>query len=671
MPMSVKALSNLHVELTKLNPEQRQAVFTTEGHVLVLAGAGSGKTRVLTLRIAYLILEKNIPAEEIVALTFTNKAAGEMKERLSHLIGNKLASKVFIGTFHSYCLNLLRRYIPLLGFTEKFSLYSETEVKRIFKQIAASYLEHEQELPPLETSFQVIQLAKTLGEEPQDLKNTWHDQFLKNAYSSLKTSMRAFNAVDFDGLLELTCHLFEQHKDELIEVLEKTRYVLIDEYQDSNPMQFKIATNLSSCHRNLFVVGDDDQSIYGWRGARIENILEFPADSTIKLEQNYRSSFTILEAANSVIGNNKKRHSKRLKSNTVHDEKIQAFHAPSDLEEAQSCVLKLLKIKQEYNLKFSDFAILYRSNALSRSFEMVLSQMVYQTEEGLKKGIPFEVYGGQEFFERSEIKDVMAFLRLFTNPSDQEALLRIINVPRKGISDKTLDLITSYQRSSKDCLFQTLIEISDPLSLHPLKGELSSKAISSLASFVEAYKKAKTCLEEEKSYYKAAVCLLDTVNYDEAIKEEVKSEKMRNFKKESVTLYLENLKNFETSHPNLTLHDFIALNSLDEQFGQDQKKHKDAVSLMTLHSSKGLEFEVCFIVGLEDHILPHEKSVKQTSIEEERRLFYVGLTRGKKKVILSMATSRLRNGKKEDSAPSRFIFEIPKELLDFTSYQII
>lgn len=663
--------SPLLQELNRLNPEQHEAVTTTEGYVLVLAGAGSGKTRVLTLRIAYLILQKHVDPSSIVAMTFTNKAASEMKERLIKLIGTKLAAKVFIGTFHSFCLQLLKQHIQHLGYSDNFSLYSEAEVKRIFKQLAASYLEEEGELPPLENSFQMIQMAKTLGDTPFDKKNSWHDKFLKSTFESLKVSMRAFNAVDFDGLLELSCQLFEKHHDLIKGYLQKIGYVMIDEYQDSNPMQFKIATHLAHYSRNLFVVGDDDQSIYGWRGAKIENILHFPADVKIKLEQNYRSSPTILHAANTVIGHNQNRHQKTLKSNARHDQKITIFHAPTELEEAQAIALKICRMKEELNLKFSDFAILYRSNALSRAFEIALSQMVYKSDTGLKRGVPFVVYGGTEFYERAEIKDVTAYLRLCFNPQDQEALLRIINVPRRGLSDKTLDLVTSYQRQEGHGLYATLTELSDPFTLHPLRDKLSSKALASIAEFYESIEKAKSSFAQKQNFHTTLKALLEDIDYKSAIKEDVKSEKMRNFKEESVNLFLDNLKSFETSYPHLGLSDFLATINLDDNFNLDAKNQQDAVSLMTLHSSKGLEFEVCFIVGLEDHILPHEKSLKQSSLEEERRLFYVGLTRGKAKVILSMAKKRARNGKLEESAPSRFLFEIPQELLEITTHNLL
>jgi DNA helicase II / ATP-dependent DNA helicase PcrA len=659
----------LFAELKRLNPEQYQAVTTTKGFVLVLAGAGSGKTRVLTLRIAYLILTQGVSPEAIVAMTFTNKAAGEMKERLIKLIGHKLASKVFIGTFHSFCLKLLRNYIHHLGYTENFTLYSESDVKRIFKQLAATYLDENGELPPLDNSFSAILMAKTLGEIPKDQKNSWHDEFLKSTYESLKISMRAFNAVDFDGLLDLTCALFEHHPHLVEDLLCKTEYVLIDEYQDSNPMQFKIAQGLSSHHKNLFVVGDDDQSIYGWRGARIENILNFPADTKIKLEQNYRSSPTILHAANAVIGNNKTRHQKTLKSNARHDDKISIFHAPTDTEEAQAVVLRLLKIKEEQNLKFSDFAILYRSNSLSRPFELALNNMVYKTNDGFKRGIPHIVVGGLEFFERAEVKDVTAFLRLCVNPCDQEALLRVINVPRRGLSDKILDTITSYQRKEKSSLYDHFLALSEPFSTHPLAQELSSKTLGSISAFISAIEEAKKGFKSDIPYHITLKKLLDDICYQDAIKEDVKSDKMRQFKQESVDLFLENLKSFEKSQESASLYDFLATINLDENFMLDKSHDKDAVTLMTLHSSKGLEFEICFIVGLEDHILPHEKSLKTSSLEEERRLFYVGITRGKAKVILSMAQSRSRNGKLETSHPSRFLFEIPEELLEISSYK--
>lgn len=651
----------LDKSLARLNPEQKRAVLTTEGRVLVLAGAGSGKTSVLTHRAAYLLLEKGVVPQSILGLTFTNKAAAEMRMRLSQLVG-PVASKVTLSTFHSFCMSLLREEIHHLGYTRQFSLYSEKEVKRLLDQIARELLQHEGAMPSLAPTYDWIAKQRGQGNNtsPQE-EDRWHDQFARSACQELAVAMRACNAVDFDSLLSLTLELFQNRPEVAAPYQERYRYLMIDEYQDTNPVQDRLAALLAKRHGNLCVVGDDDQSIYGWRGAEVRNILEFRPDTTIKLEQNYRSTPTILGAANAVIARNQERLSKSLWSPKERGEPITLFHAATEKEEARSVVERMIWLHKHRKMAWGEMAVLYRSNILSREVELALASALWEKDGRWIRGIPCEVFGGTELTERTEVRDVMAFLRLVANPLDQEALLRIANVPRRGISQNALDLLTQKSRKEGIPLW-SLMKQGLP--------ELSDQAKKGCLSFVAAIDQARdhfaTLPLEE-----ALQLFLERIDYKKAIQEEVKSEAMRAFKWENVQLCQRALKQYreESSHPQLA--EFVATTLLDDTplRGAPSGNDADKVHLMTFHSAKGLEFSACFLIGLEDHIIPHEKSVKERGLEEERRLFYVALTRAKTLLTLSMATSRRRMGKEHLSQPSRLIFEIPKELLRVVSSQ--
>lgn len=660
-----------------LNAHQLKAVRTTEGRVLILAGAGSGKTSVLTHRIAYLIQELSVSPEAILGLTFTNKAAQEMRERVSRMIGPKMAKKVTLCTFHSFCMHVLRKEIHHLGYTSQFSLYDEKDVKRVVGQLARHLLEHEGDLPSLEPTIAKISYAKSRGlsfEEIKAEKPTWHDQFSHDLFDRLQTCMRAYNAVDFDSLLSLTVKLFEDFPEVLQKYQERLRYVMIDEYQDTNPIQYRLAKLLAEKYQNLCVVGDDDQSIYGWRGAEIKNILQFESSHIIKLEQNYRSTPTILKAANAVISHNQQRHDKQLWSTKESGEPIALFHAPTEIEEAQSIAQRLVSLRKEKKIPWKEMAILYRSNVLARPLELALMQMPWEREGQWIRGIPYQVFGGTEFFERSEIKDLIAYLKVIVNPLDQEALLRIINVPRRGISDQTLDLLTQVNRKRNIPLWEVLKGI--PTNFPELLTELSSRAISGIQAFVSLIETAQKKFQD-KPLHSSFQWLIEKIDYKKAILDDVKSDKMRDFKWENVEHCVDTLAQYEEQMTQegqteeLSLHHFLTNTLLDEESlpHRGKKGREDCVNLMTFHSAKGLEFEACFLVGLEDHILPHEKSLGHVGVEEERRLFYVAMTRAKKHLTLSMARQRKRMGKDCNSSPSRFLFEIPKELIKVSSWK--
>lgn len=634
-----------------LNCPQKQAVTTTKGRLLVLAGAGSGKTRVIIHRIYHLIQNLNIPAQSILGLTFTNKAAKEMQSRLKEMIGDK-AQKVELCTFHSFCMKILRKEIQRLGYTSKFSLYDEGDMKRIIKESAKEILKTS-EIPSLTTTFAALSKIKTQNVMPDD--EIWHDQFTKELHQRLSSVMKAYNAVDFDSLLTLTIELFEKYPEVLRKYQDQYRYIMIDEYQDTNKVQSKLSELLAKKYQNLCVVGDDDQSIYAFRGAVVQNILQFQADQTIKLEQNYRSTQNILKAANAVIQKNSSRYNKNLWSDKSDTNKIHIFHAPTEIDEAKSVIDRILQYREK-GIPLKEIAILYRSNALSRNFELALMQARYLEKGQWIRGLLYEVFGGLEFSERAEIKDLLAYLRVICNPHDQEALVRILNVPRRGIANKTLELLTQKSRSEKINLFQ-LLKHSESLNI-------SSKAKASLQEFVQIITEAQSRFEKD-SLKQSAEWLVHRIDYQRAIREEVKSEKMRAFKWENVSEFINSISYYEEEDKNPTLQDFVSTSMLARQRPHSKYKNQDQnkVQLMTFHSAKGLEFKVCFLVGLEDHILPHERSQQEGGIEEERRLFYVAITRAKDYLTMSMSRSRKKMGKTVPTNPSRFLFEIPKDLL--------
>lgn len=666
------------VALDDLNPDQRRAVLTTEGRVLILAGAGSGKTRVLTMRMAHLITNKNISPSAILGLTFTNKAAAEMRERVATMVDARSAKAITLCTFHSFCMKVLREDIHRLGYTTSFTLWDEHDVKRMITLIARDILDCESELPSLSPTISAINNARSKGIKVEDVETgaEWHDGFTKEVYKRLLNSMRAYNAVDFDTLLWLTVELFETHPDVLERYQDRYRYVMIDEYQDTNPIQYRLASLLTQKYRNLCVVGDDDQSIYGWRGAEVKNILNFGESVVIKLEQNYRSTNTILNAANCVISNNSERHPKKLWSAHGEGTPIEVFVAPNEIEEAQAVVCRIANMKQKRGFRWKDIAILYRSNALSRQFEMALMKHSWDDHGRWVQGIPYKVHGGTEFFGRREIKDLAAYLRFIANPKDQEALLRIVNQPRRGIGDGALDKLTQYNRQNGIDIWEVLQEVCyEDFKLNTLRDEIPKKALNGIKTFVSVIQEAKRKFETEPMG-ETLQWLIQKIDYQKAINEEVKSAQMRAFKLENVQEFVNTITEYEQACRQETqeepsLHHFITSMPLASDWDKSKKSKEkgDSVNLLTFHSAKGLEFKVCFLVAVEDKVIPHEKSVLETGIEEERRLMYVAITRAKQFLTMSMAKQRMRMGKVEASMPSRFLFEISKDYLKTTRWE--
>lgn len=643
----------LQAEIERLNPQQRQAVEAISGRVLVLAGAGSGKTKVLTIRIAHLIVNHGVAPDSIVGLTFTNKAAGEMRQRLAALIGKELAGRVTLSTFHSFCMRILRADIERLGYTSRFTLYDPKDVERLVTHIVRDVLRHEGEMPTVAPIMAAIGRARNKGADISDVV-PWQEDFHREVYERLHQSMRAHNAVDFDSLLWLTVRLFREHPDVLAKYQDQFRHLLIDEYQDTNPVQYEIASALSAKYGNLFVVGDDDQSIYGWRGAEVKHILDFDSARTVRLEQNYRSTNHILAAANAVIAKNEERYAKTLWSERGQGDTIEIFHAPSEVDEAEAVAARLKRLRERVGLRWRDMAILYRSNALSRQLEMALMKFSWQDGSRSVRGIPYQIYGGLEFYERSEVKDLIAYLRVIVNRRDHQALLRIVNTPRRGIGERVLDQLTQRNRQEGLPLWQLFEETPK------------------IQAFVQLINTAAERFEHD-TMSGAMEWLIDAVNYEKAIREEAKSQKLQDMKRENILELVSAVAEYEAEAEAPSLSDFLSSTALGSERRKEQKDEgqADCVSLMTFHSSKGLEFPACFLVGLEDRIIPHERSVKEGGLSEERRLMYVALTRAQKYLCCSMAQTRRKHGEANQTRPSPFLFDIPKELLRVTSWDAV
>ena len=636
--------------LEKLNEEQIKPVLETEGAVLVLAGAGSGKTRVLTSRIAYLVQEKRVPASAVLAITFTNKAANEMKERLSRFID---VSNTWVCTIHSMCVRILRMYAKEMGFEDNFSIYSETERNNIIKKSFQECDYDDEKLLKL-VKFHIAN-AKMLGFEPQRYSEEYAGERdiedIVKVYARYQKHLKENNALDFDDLLNETRKLLRQNEDARAYLSGRFRYVLVDEFQDTNAVQYEIIKMLASTHGNLFVVGDDDQSIYGWRGAKIENILHFEKDfkgaKVFKLERNYRSTKNILKLANTVIKNNDRRKDKTLWTENADGVEATVNEGEQETDEARFIAHTIAGLLRK-GYTYSDFAVLMRLNALTRSIE----------QEFLADGIPFKVFGGFKFFERKEIKDLLAYLRVVHNPLDSEAVTRIINFPKRGIGAKTVETLQNYA-------FENECSVYDAL------WELDGVGFSGLT---------KQKLESFRKDIKTWIIQSQEQPINELVKQIVVDTRMReayaDHSDESINK-LANIEEFINSvdeycklNPTATLTDY--LNQVTLASDTDDMDDSDYVTLATIHSVKGLEFRCVFICGLEENILPVSRAVgNNEDMEEERRLMYVAITRAKERLYLTRSKSRYLYGSRTPSARSRFLKELASELdLPTESYRL-
>ncbi len=633
------------MELSGLNSEQREAVVTTEGPLLVLAGAGSGKTRVLTHRIAYLISEKLARPREILALTFTNKAAGEMRERVESLVGEG-ARDMWVLTFHACCARILRRDIDKLGYERSFVIYDDQDQQSLFKRIIKELSLNDKIYTPRMLSSKISD-AKNRSEDPEQyLRDGYETRQVIDAYRAYQKQLQKCNAVDFDDLLLLVLKLFAACPDVLENYRARFQYILVDEYQDTNLAQYNIVRLLAERHKNLCVVGDDDQSIYGWRGADIRNILEFerdfPGAKVIRLERNYRSTDAILAAANLVIQNNRGRKAKKLWTDRAGGEPIALHTAADEREEASHICNRILTMARYGGRRYDDIAILYRTHAQSRVLEMYLKSY----------DIPYRVYGGTSFFQRAEVKDVLAYLALMSNPADNLAFLRVVNVPRRGIGAAAIDALET-EAAARDVSLFTAAMTGEQL---PAKTAAKLRAFCDIITSVYARITGQPLADTVET-------LLAAIGYDAYLREE----KKENYESraEVVAELVGYIREFEAgidasqTDPLAAFLENVALFSqtdvLSEQSG--------SVSLMTLHSAKGLEFPVVFLTGLEENLFPSQQSrYDPEKLEEERRLMYVGITRAKDELHLSRATQRMLYGKIASTLPSMFLSELAEAL---------
>jgi DNA helicase-2/ATP-dependent DNA helicase PcrA len=638
----------LALELEKLlNKEQLEAVRTIDGPLLILAGAGSGKTRVLTYRIAHMIEDRHIYPSQILAITFTNKAAGEMRERVRHLIGSE-ADNMWISTFHSSCVRILRREIDKLGYNKNFAIYDSYDQKVLIKQCMQELNINDKDITDREIIGKIGELKDEL-KSPERFKKESQHNFRLNKIADLyllyQKKLKGNNALDFDDLIFKAVELFKNHSDVLEFYQRKFRYIMVDEYQDTNKAQYELVRLLAAQHKNICVVGDDDQCIYAWRGADIRNILEFEKDypnaKVIKLEQNYRSKANILEAANCVIKNNLQRKGKKLRPVCDAGEKIRIYRGFSDIDEARFVSSEIKKALSAEDRDYKEFAILYRTNAQSRVFE----------EQFIRDAVPYRIIGGLKFYDRKEIKDILAYLKFINNPLDDVSLRRIINVPKRNIGDSTVQKVQEFATQIDECMYSVLLEVEQVLSLAQRGVTSIKKFVSLINSFVRT--------KDEKPVSKLIEEILEVTGY---------LNELKNSKDPDDISRVENLKElvsaaaeFENSAEDKSLSAFLETVTLVSDI-DNHDETENSVVMMTVHSAKGLEFPVVFMVGMENGIFPGTQSLNDPAeMEESRRLCYVGITRAKERLYMTSAETRRVFGRTVAYAQSDFVDEIAQE----------
>ncbi len=631
--------------LADLNPVQQEAVLTTEGPLLVIAGAGSGKTRVLTYRVAHLISACGVKPNEILAITFTNKAAEEMRTRLENLLGN-VARAIWILTFHAACGRMLRREAPRLGYRSNFTIYDQADQVRLVKQCLEELERDPKRFVPRGIHSQISNAKNQLigPDEYMERVSSFYDQTVAEVYQLYQKRMFASNAVDFDDMLMLTVQVLERFPDARERWQKAFRYVLVDEYQDTNHAQYRLLQLLAGKHRNLMVVGDPDQSIFGWRGANIGNILEFEtefrATQTIALEQNYRSTNTILRAANQVIQNNRERKEKNLWSELGEGRPVHVIETEDEHAEARFVAAEIAGLVEE-GYSADEIAVFYRTNAQSRVLEDVL----------VRQGIAYQVIGGPRFYERAEVKDLIAYLQVLDNPFDAISLTRIANKPRRGIGDTTISKLQAYADAHGISLFEALAYPEEAgVGAAPLK------AVSALRTLLVSLQSAAQELEVPE----LIEAVLDRSGYIEALQAERTIEAQGRIEnlQELVGVGQEYLQ--QQAQEPAACSGFLQEISLYSD--QDAiRGEQSLVTLMTLHNAKGLEFKAVFMIGMEEGIFPHVRSIEEQGVEEERRLAYVGMTRAEERLVLTHATSRSLWGSRTFNLPSRFVDELPDE----------
>ncbi|MEJ7174823.1 DNA helicase PcrA [Staphylococcus caprae] len=633
-----------------MNTEQSEAVRTTEGPLLIMAGAGSGKTRVLTHRIAYLLDEKDVSPYNILAITFTNKAAKEMKQRVEQLVGEE-AQVIWMSTFHSMCVRILRRDADRIGIERNFTIIDPTDQKSVIKDVLKNENIDSKRFEPRMFIGAISNLKNELKtpEDAQKEANDFHSQMVATVYKGYQRQLSRNEALDFDDLIMTTINLFERVPDALEYYQNKFQYIHVDEYQDTNKAQYTLVKLLASKFKNLCVVGDSDQSIYGWRGADIQNILSFEEDypeaKTIFLEQNYRSTKNILNAANEVIKNNSERKPKGLWTANTGGDKIQYYEAMTERDEAEYVVREIMK-HQRNGKKYSDMAILYRTNAQSRVLE----------ETFMKSNIPYTMVGGQKFYDRKEIKDLLSYLRVIANSNDDISLQRIINVPKRGIGPSSVEKIQTYAVQNQISMFDALGEV-DFIGL-------SKKVTQECINFYETI----TNLIKEQEFLEISDIVdevLQKSGYRDMLEREQTLESRSRL--ENLDEFMSVPKDYEENTPleEQSLINFLTDLSLVADI--DEADTQSGVTLMTMHSAKGLEFPIVFIMGMEESLFPHIRAIKSDDdheMEEERRICYVAITRAEELLYITNATTRMLFGRSQSNMPSRFLREIPEDLLE-------
>lgn len=641
--------------VNNMNKEQSEAVRTTEGPLLIMAGAGSGKTRVLTHRIAYLLDEKDVSPYNILAITFTNKAAKEMKERVEQLVGEE-AQVIWMSTFHSMCVRILRRDADRIGIERNFTIIDPTDQKSVIKDVLKNENIDSKRFEPRMFIGAISNLKNKL-KTPEDAineANDFHSQMVATVYSGYQRQLTRNEALDFDDLIMKTIQLFERIPDALEYYQNKFQYIHVDEYQDTNKAQYTLVKLLASKFKNLCVVGDSDQSIYGWRGADIQNILSFEEDypdaKTIFLEQNYRSTKTILTAANEVIKHNSERKPKGLWTANTGGEKIKYYEAMTERDEAEYVVREIMKHRKA-GKDYSDMAILYRTNAQSRVLE----------ETFMKSNLPYTMVGGQKFYDRKEIKDLLSYLRVVANSNDEISLQRIINVPKRGIGPSSVEKIQRYANDNNISMFDALAEV-DFIGL-------SKKVTQECIKFYELIQN----LIKEQEFLEVSeivVEILDKSGYRDMLEREQTLESRSRL--ENIDEFMSVPKDYEENTPleEQSLINFLTDLSLVADI--DEAQIESGVTLMTMHSAKGLEFPIVFLMGMEESLFPHIRAIKSDDdheMEEERRICYVAITRAEEVLYITHATSRMLYGRSQSNMPSRFLREIPEDLLETPSKQ--
>ncbi|CEH35817.1 DUF3553 domain-containing protein [Romboutsia lituseburensis] len=642
------------MNLDTLNPAQREAVEKTEGPVLILAGAGSGKTRVLTTRIAHLIENKGVQAPNILAITFTNKAANEMRERVEETLGSD-TKEMWISTFHSCCVRILRKDINRIGYNRSFIIYDSADQVTLVKDCLKELNLSDKAFEP-KVVISTISGAKDKLHSPKEFKQMHMSDArmskIADIYALYQDRLKRNSALDFDDLIYKTVELLRTDSEVLEFYRSRFKYIMVDEYQDTSKAQYELIKMLAKEHQNICVVGDDDQSIYGWRGADIRNILEFEKDyddvHVVKLEQNYRSTQIILDAANTVISNNIERKRKKLWSEKKEGELIKIQVAENEVEESDFVSDMIAKIAREQNRSYKDFAVLYRANAQARPVEDALN----------RSQIPYNIYGGTKFYERKEIKDLIAYLRVIQNPQDDISIKRIINVPRRGIGLRTIEKIEDRASLKQESMYSVLIDIES-------NSDISTKARNSISAFVDTIGTLRT-IKEVYPVSKLIEKVLETTDYYEYIDDLYKgdTEEAKDRKdnlKEFISIAIE----FEQSSEDQSLEEFLTGVALTSESNEEEEI--DKVSLMTIHTSKGLEFPVVFLIGMEEGLFPISRAVRsmaESDIEEERRLCYVGITRAKETLYMTLTQKRTLYGKTNPSIASRFMEELPKECIE-------